>query len=258
MPVQLLVSDSLWNEKDHCPSVSVYDDLTLWAHFDQPVSHELEYIENDITRFWVDLELNGEPAARLSANKILAELMDEAKTFKNGKFKFPILSMPNALSNSYHAAFALKLAGMPAGKYTVNARFYTDNPIQQDRVLAELNFELDLPEGAQGHLQQVAQANLEQRADREDDVQAKAEAFERIKQGGAKFDTVRLTLQNTTSAPQWLRVGTGEKIYVEAQSSVTVSAPAGDMVYQVKDEHMSRQLGTVSPRAEEQTIVVDY
>ncbi len=103
MPIQIVVSDDMWNEKKHSQQVSAYDDVQVYAHFDQAISHELEYIEKDITHFWLEVTHQGALIATLKTNKILPELMDEAKQFKNGKFKFPLCSLPSALSQSYQA-----------------------------------------------------------------------------------------------------------------------------------------------------------
>ncbi|MFN3316353.1 MAG: hypothetical protein ACK40K_06045, partial [Raineya sp.] len=126
MSIQIVVSNDMWNEKSHTQQANAYDDLNVYVHFDQPISHALEYIENDVTNFWLNVSTNGELIATLKANKILTELMNEAKNFQNGKFKFPLCSLPNALSQSYHAVFAQKMASLPAGTYTIELTFQTD------------------------------------------------------------------------------------------------------------------------------------
>jgi hypothetical protein len=182
MPASIVVSNDMWNEKSHATQVSSFDSVDVYVHFDQPISHDLEYIENDVTRFWVEITHNGELVSRLAANKVLNELMDEARMFKNGKFKFSLCKLPDALTQHFHAAFATYMAGQPAGSYTLVATLYTDNPLQVGKPLAERQFTFVVEPNSAEHLQKVAQVNTENGADREEDPEAKAAFYARMNQ----------------------------------------------------------------------------
>ncbi len=247
MSIQIIVSNDMWNEKTHVPKVSAYDDINLYVLFDQPVSHELEYVENDVTNFWLTLKTQGAEISTLKANKVLNELMSEAKSFKNGKFKFPVCSMPNALSQSYHALFAQKMAGKPAGKYEIEATFHTDNPVQKGKTLASVTFTFDLEEGAKAHLLKTASENLANGADKQDDPAAKAAAFDRINQPSQKFDNVELTLVNKAGTDIWVMLGynSGKKHLVTYQKSITLTVPAGTELYKFSGSECTTNYGTV-------------
>ena len=248
MSINLIVSNDMWNEKNHIPSVSAYDDITVYAHFDQPISHELEYIENDSTNFWITLTTNGEVISKLKANKILNELMDEAKMFKNGKFKFPVCALPSALSQNYHAAFAQKMATMSAGIYKIDVLFETDNPLQKDKILAETSFEFELTDDAKSHLQKIAEENLAQGADIEEDTEAKKSAFERINQPSEKFDTANLTVSNKGFGDIWLMIGYNSnfKLLVPYQKTITMPVPTGETLYKFENNECTTNYGQIS------------
>lgn len=219
MPIQLVVSNDMWNEKANAEIVSAYDDINIYVHFEQPISYELEYIENDVTNFHLILRSQGENISILKANKVLNELMDEAKNFKNGKFKFPVCCLPNALSQNFHAAFAQNMAEKPAGTYTIEVCFETDNPLQKGKILAQSSFQFEMPEDSKAHLQKITQENLAQGADIADDPEAKKVAFERINASSEKFETVNLTLINKGSEDIWVMIGfnSGNKYLVAYQ-----------------------------------------
>lgn len=248
MSINLVVSNDMWNEKNHIPSVSAYDDVTLYALFDQSISHELEYIENDITHFWITLSTNGEFISKLKANKVLNELMDEAKTFKNGKFKFPLCALPNALSQSYHAAFAQKMATMSAGTYQIDVLFETDNPLQKDKILAEISFDFELTDDAKTHLQNIAEQNIAQGADIEEDAEAKKAAFDRINQPSEKFDTANLTLTNKGFGDIWVMIGynSGIKTLVSYQQKINLTVPTGETLYKLENDECTTNYGQIS------------
>jgi hypothetical protein len=248
MAINLIISNDMWNEKNHIPSVSAYDDVTLYALFDQPISHELEYIENDVTLFWITLSTNGEFISKLKANKVLNELMDEVKMFKNGKFKFSVCALPNALSQNYHAAFAQKMATMSAGTYKIDVNFETDNPLQKDKILAETSFDFELTDDAKSHLQNIAEQNIAQGADVEEDAEAKKAAFERINQPSEKFETTHLTLINKAFGDIWVMIGynSENKLLVPYQKSITVSAKTGETLYRLEGDECTANYGQIS------------
>ena len=109
MTIELIASNSPWNDKTHSPRIESWDPVEVHARFDQPISHELGYVDKDVTLFWLDVLVADAPVSRLTLNKVLPELQDEAKTFKNGRFRFPLCKLPDALSQTYHAAFAATL-----------------------------------------------------------------------------------------------------------------------------------------------------
>lgn len=248
MSIHLVVSNDMWNEKNHASTVSAYDDITIYAHFEQPISHQLEYIENEVTYFWITLKTNGEVISKLKANKVLNELMDEAKMFKNGKFKFPVSSLPNALSQSYHAAFAQKMVTMSAGTYQIEVDFETDNPLQKDSILATTSFDFELTDDAKTHLQKIAEENIAQGADVEEDAEAKKAAFERINQPSEKFDTTNLTLINKAFGDIWVMIGynSANKLLVPYQKSITVSAKTGETIYRLEGDECTANYGQIS------------
>lgn len=258
MAINIVVSNDMWNEKNSVSQVSAYDDVNVYVHFDQPISHELEYIENDITRFWLTLTNQGEVLATLKANKVVMELMDEAKNFKNGKFKFPVCSLPNALSQSFHAVFAQKMASLPAGMYAIEVTFETDNPLQKDKVLAQTSFSFELTEDAKPYLQKIAEENIAQGADVEEDAEAKKEAFARINSPSQSFDTAILTLHNKASSDIWVMIGynSGSKYLVAYQQSITIQVPTGEAVYKVEGNECSTNYGQVSKKQAEQSLEV--
>lgn len=258
MSIQIVVSNDMWNEKNHAQQANAYDDLNVYVHFDQPISHALEYIENDVTNFWLQASTNGEHIATIKANKILTELMNEAKNFQSGKFKFPLCTLPNALSQKYHAIFAQKMASLPAGTYTIELSFYTDNPLQEGKILAQNTFQFELSEDAKTHLQRVAEENIAQGADVEDDVAAKQAAFERIKQGAVQLDSTQLTLINRGAGDIWVMIGynSGKKYLVGYQQSIQVQAPTGETIYKYEDNQCLTNYGMISKKHTEQTFEV--
>lgn len=258
MAIKIVVSNDMWNEKNSISQVSAYDDVNLYVLFDQPISHELEYIEQDITHFWLKLATNGELIATLKANKVLPELMDEAKTFKNGKFKFPVCSLPNALSQSFHAVFAQKMSAMTAGVYAIEVTFETDNSLQKRKVLAQTSFDFELTDDAKPHLLRIAEENMAQGADIEEDAEAKKEAFARINSSSQSFDKAMLTLHNKASSDIWVMIGfnSGNKYLVAYQQSITVQVPTGEAVYKVEGGSCTTNYGHVSKKQESQSLEV--
>lgn len=254
MPINIVVSNDMWNEKNSVSQVSAYDDLNVYVHFDQPISHELEYIAQDVTLFWLKLAVHGEAIAELKANKVLPELMDEAKNFKNGKFKFPICSLPNALSQSFHAVFAQKMSAMEAGIYPIEISFETDNAPQKGNILAQASFQFELTEDAKPHLQKIAEENTAQGADIEEDAEAKKEAFERINRPSENLATAMLTLHNRASSDIWVMIGynSGVKYLVAYQQSITIQVPTGENVYRVEGNACSTNYGQVGKKQESQ------
>lgn len=248
MSINLIVSNDMWNEKNHVSNVSAYDDMNIYAHFDQPISHELEYIENDITHFWITLATNGEFISKLKANKVLNELMDEAKMFKNGKFKFPVSALPSALSQNYHAVFAQKMATMPAETYKIDVLFETDNPLQKDKILAEISFDFELTDDAKTHLQNIAEQNIAQGADIEEDAEAKKAVFDRINTPSEKFDTANLTVSNKGFGDIWLMIGYNSdfKVLVPYQKTVTMPVPTGETLYKFENNECTTNYGRIS------------
>jgi hypothetical protein len=258
MPINIVVSNDMWNEKNSVSQVSAYDDVNVYVHFDQPISHELEYIEQEVTHFWITLTTQDEILATLKANKVLPELIDEAKTFKNGKFKFPVCSLPNALLQSFHAVFAQKMASLEAGTHSIDVTFETDNPLQKGKALAQTSFFFELTEDAKAHLQKVAEENIAQGADIEEDTEAKKEAFERIKQSSESFDTAMLTLHNKASSDIWVMIGynSGNKYVVAYQQSITIQVPTGETIYKVEGNECSTNYGQVGKKQATQTLEV--
>ncbi|MFN3316354.1 MAG: hypothetical protein ACK40K_06050, partial [Raineya sp.] len=79
------------------------------------------------------------------------------------------------------------------------------NPIQEGKILAQNTFQYEVSEDAKVHLQKVAEENIANGADVEEDVAAKQAAFERIKQGSVQLDTAQLTLVNRGASDIWVR-----------------------------------------------------
>lgn len=177
MPIEILASNSPWNDKTHSPTIESWDPVEVHVRFDQPIVHELEYVEKDVTLFWVEVVLNGEVVSRLATNRVLPELMDEARTFRNGRFRFSLCKQPDAMSQHFHAAFPKAAAGLAPGVYPVELKLYTDNPLQEGKVLAERTFTFEVAAGSSDHLNKVAEENAAQGADQVDDAAAKAEKY---------------------------------------------------------------------------------
>jgi len=177
MTIELIASNSPWNDKTHSPRIESWDSVSVHARFDQPISHELGYIDKDVTLFWLDVLVGDAPVSRLALNKVLPELQDEAKTFKNGRFRFPLCKLPDALSQTYHAAFAETLATYAPGVYPVTVALWTDNDLQKDTALATLTFEFEVAAGSADHLKSIADQNRALGADTLDDAEAKTAAF---------------------------------------------------------------------------------
>ena len=258
MAISIVVSNDMWNEKDSAAQVSAYDDLNVYVHFDQAISHELGYIENEVTHFMLQVSSGGEVLAELKTNRVLPELMSEAKNFKNGKFKFPLSAMPNALSQSYHALFAQKMAQKPAATYRIELSFSTDNPIQAGQSLAQAQFDFELTEDAKSYLGQIAEANIAQGADVEEDPEAKQAAFARINTPSEKFEQVMLSLVNRASGDVWVMLGynSGQLHKVPYQQTLTLCVPAGENVYKYENQACGTNFGQVSPRHAEQRMEV--
>lgn len=177
MPIEILASNSPWNEKTHCPTIESWDPVEVHVRFDQPIVHELEYVEKDVTLFWVEVTLNGEVVSRLATNRVLPELMDEARTFRNGRFRFSLCKQPDAMSQHFHAAFPKAAAELAPAAYPVTLKLFTDNPLQEGKVLAEQTFVFEVAAGSADHLKKVAEENAAQGADQVDDAAAKAEKY---------------------------------------------------------------------------------
>jgi hypothetical protein len=248
----------MWNEKKHSEQVSAYDEVQVYVHFDQAIVHELEYIENDLTQFYLEATLQGTPLATLKANRVLPELMEEAKQFRNGKFKFPLCCLPNALSQSFHAAFAQYMATQPEGLYEIALRFFTDNPLQAGKVLAESSFRFEIAQGAQAHLQRIADENIAQGADKEEDAAVKIAAFERIKQPSEQLDYVQLTLQNRGAGDIWVMIGynSGQKHLVNYQDSLTLVVAAGEEVYKYENNQCTTNFGYIGKKQAAQSLEI--
>lgn len=218
MPVTLVVSNDMWNEKNHAAAVSSFDSLDVYVHFDQPISHELEYVEKDVTRFWVEIAHNGQLISRLTANKVINELMDEAKMFKNGKLKFSLCKLPDALTQHFHAAFAAYMANQPEGSYDLTATLFTDNPIQNGNPLGQARFSFTVEPGSHDHLRNVAQVNTENGADQEEDPEAKA----------AFYANLNKPMETRTSSTQTVKLqfkGSGGDVRIRIQTGPGTHLP---------------------------------
>ena len=241
----------MWNETANSSEFYGTDLLEAHIRFDQPISHELEYIENDVTRFFLTLESNGQFISRLSANKVLNELMTEAKDFRNGKFRFPICKMPDALTPNYHAAFAAAMAEMPAGTHEIKAIFETDNPLQKGKVLAEGSFSFILSDADRDYLRSVAAENNAKGADQEEDVEAKAAFYQNLGKPAEKHELVNVTLANKSSGEICVMAGynSGTKYIVGYQASLQVSIPSGTELYRYDEQQgCSTNFGTVGSK----------
>ncbi len=198
MTIELIASNSPWNDKTHSPRIESWDSVEVHARFDQPISHELGYVDKDVTLFWLDVLVGGAPVSRLDLNKVLPELQDEAKTFKNGRFRFPLCKLPDALSQTYHAAFAETLATYAPGVYPVTVDLWTDNDLQKGAALATLTFEFEVAAGSADHLKSIADQNRALGADTLDDAEAKTAAFKARwasdKPKAASTSTIRVKL----------------------------------------------------------------
>lgn len=248
----------MWNETEHSQEVYATDLIEAHVKFDQPISHELEYIEKDITRFYLTLKTSDTVISRITANKVLNELMTEAKDFRNGKFRFPISKAPDALSLTYHAAFAAVMAEKPAGTYPIEVSFETDNPLQQGKVLAQCQFNFILGVTDGDYLRQIAADNSAQGADKEEDPEAKKEFYDNLNKPKEKFDTVLVTLTNKGSGDIVVMAGynSGLKYLVNYQGSVEVPIPASTELYRYENGSCGTNYGKVGATQASQVVEV--
>jgi hypothetical protein len=180
MSMELIVSNSPWNEKTHCTSIECWDPVEVHVRFDQPIVHELEYVDQDVTLFWVEVALNGEIVSRLATNCVLAELQDAMRMFRDGRFRFSLCKLPDALTNHRHARFAARAATLAPGAYPVSLTLFTDNQLQAGKPLAEATFTFEIAPGSAEHLAKIAADNEAEGVDQVDDAAAKAERFAQL------------------------------------------------------------------------------
>lgn len=180
MDLTLIASNSPWNETTHQPLIESWDPVEIHARFDQPLSHALEYVDKDVTLFWLEVFVGETPVSRLVIDKVLPELMDEARTFKKGRLRFPLCKLPDALSRTHHATFAETLADYPPGTYPVTVSLWTDNDLQKDAPLATMTFDFALAPGSADHLRSIAEQSRALGADALDDPEKKAAFFKKL------------------------------------------------------------------------------
>lgn len=224
MPIEVFASNSPWNDKTPCPSIESWDPVEVHVRFDQPIVHELEYVDKDVTLFWVEVGLDGLVVSRLATNRVLPELQDEARTFRNGRFRFALSKQPDALSQHFHAAFPKAAADLKPGRHAVTLKLFTDNQLQEGKVLAEGAFTFEVVEGSADHLKRVAEENEAQGADKVDDAAQKAEHYTKAwahrgpEQSGDKAIRVKLVAREDVRVR--LHQGGGRSMATTVQKNV--------------------------------------